>query len=283
MPMSAYANALIPMTSYPQPTLPAAVAGAVDAAAALQLRVVGLNLQIDPPVSAGFGGYAMPIVGTTIDAEETKTQANADAIAHEFLSLTRHRGVDAELRRVTCDALDAPGVAAATARFFDLTILPIAANSRADRELAEAIVFGSGRPCLLLPLYQATQVTPFDRPLIAWDASRAATRALVDSLPMLRRALEVFLVAVTPENSAAARSLPDVERWLNDHRVRVNCARIEGNDRAAASAITEHARDVHANLLVMGAFGHSRVRDFILGGVTRSVLADPTLPILFSH
>ena len=283
MPMSAYANVLLPMISYPQPTLPAAIAGAIDVAAALNLRMVGLDMLINPPAAAGFGGYAMPIVGTTIDAEEAKTKANAQDIARDFIAQTRHRSLEAELRHVTCDALDAPGVAAAAARLFDLTIVPIAPGSRADRELAETIVFGSGRPCLLLPHYQATQVTPFDRPLIAWDASRAAARALSDALPMLKRAIEVFLVHVGSEQSAAARSLPDVERWLADHRVRVNTARLDGSGRMAAGAIADHARAVHANLLVMGAFGHSRVRDFILGGVTRSMLAEPRIPVLFSH
>ncbi|MFN3891758.1 MAG: universal stress protein [Beijerinckiaceae bacterium] len=283
MPTSAYKNALLPMISYPQPTLPAAISGAIDSAAAIGLRLVGLDMQINPPVAAGFGGYAMPIVGTTIDAEDVKTKANAEDIARDFLGQARHRGVEAELRRVTCDALDAPGYAAATARLFDLTIVPAAPDSRADRELAEAIVFGSGRPCLLLPHYRTPQVTPFDRPLIAWDASRAAARALADSLPMLKRAMEVFLINVGPKQSAGARSIADVERWLSDHRVRVNSVRVDGDARSAAAAIEEHARAVHANLIVMGAFGHSRVRDFILGGVTRSVLAEPRVPVLFSH
>jgi nucleotide-binding universal stress UspA family protein len=283
MPTSAYTNALLPMISYPQPTLPAAIAGAIEVAAALKLRLVGLDMHINPPIAAGFGGYAMPIVGTTIDAEDAKTKANAEAIARDFLSQGQHRGVDAELRRVICEAIDAPGLAAATARLFDLAIVPIAPGSQADRELAESIVFGSGRPCLLLPHYWSTQLSMFDRPLIAWDASRAATRAIADALPILRRALEVFLVVAAPENSAAARSLPDIERWLTDHRVRANCVRVEGGGQSAASIIADHAQSVHANLIVMGAFGHSRVRDFILGGVTRSVLAEPKIPILFSH
>lgn len=283
MPTSAYKNALLPLISYPQPTLPAAIAGALDAAVALNLRVVGLNLEINPPIAAGFSGYAMPIVGTTIDAEEAKTKANAEAIAHEFLAQTKHRELDAELRRTPCDALDSPGVAAVASRLFDLTIVPIAPQSRADRELAEAVVFGSGRPVLLLPPYWAVHITPFDRPLIAWDATCAAARALSDALPMLRRAREVFLVTVAPEASAMAQTLPDVERWLNEHGVRVNSARIDADGQSAASAIAAHAKTVRANLMVMGAFGHSRMRDFILGGVTRSVLAELALPVLFSH
>lgn len=283
MPTPVYRNALLPLISYPQPTLPAALACAIEAAKALEVRLVGLDMQIAPPVSAGFGGYAMPLVGTTIDVEDAKTRGNAEDIARDFEAQAMRRGVDAQLRRVACEALDAPAVAAATARLFDLSIIPMAPDSRADRELAEGIVFGSGRPCLLLPHYSAIQPALFDRPLVAWDASRAATRALSDALPLLRRAMEVFVVTVAAENSTAARTLADVERWLADHRVRANCVRLNGTGRGAAAAIEEHARQVRANVLVMGAFGHSRMRDFILGGVTRSVLAEPKFPVLFSH
>ena len=128
----------------------------------------------------------MPIVGTTIDAEEAKTKANAEAIAHEFLAQTKHRELDAELRRAPCDALDSPGVAAVASRLFDLTIVPIAPQSRADRELAEAVVFGSGRPVLLLPPYWAVHITPFDRPLIAWDCGARAERCASDASPRAR-------------------------------------------------------------------------------------------------
>lgn len=283
MTTSAYRNALLPMISYPQPTLPAAIAGGVEAAASLNLRLVGLNMHISPPVAAGFGPYAMPIVGTIVDTEDAKTKANADANARDFLAQTKDRGVDAELQAVTCDALDGPAVAAAAARLFDLTILPVEPNSGASREFAEAVIFGSGRPCVLLPNYWNGRFRLFERPLIAWDAGRAAARALADALPLLRRAQEVFLIVVAPEQSAAAQSIPAVERWLNDHGVRVHWERVDGTGGTAAAAIAERARGVQADLLVMGAFGHSRVRDFILGGVTRSILADPKLPILLSH
>ena len=283
MPTQAYRNALLPLISYPQPTLPAAIACALEAALALDVRLVALDIQVAPPVAAGLAGYSMPVVGTTIDAEEAKTRANAEDIARDFEAQARRKGLSAELRRVTCDAQDAAAVAAATARLFDVTILPLAGGSRADRDLAEGIVFASGRPCLLLPQYWPSPAALAERPLVAWDASRAATRALADALPLLRRAMEVFLVAAAPPDSAAARTLPDVEQWLADHGVRANCARVELAGRTAAVAIDEHARKAHADMLVMGAFGHTRMRDFILGGVTRTVLAEPRLPVLFSH
>ena len=283
MPMSTYQNALLPMISYPQPTLPSAIAAAVDAAAALNLRVFGLNLEVEPPPSAGSSGYAMPFVGATIDVEEAKTFANAEAIAREFLSQTRHRGMEAELRRVVCHALDASGVAAEAARLFDITIVTLAPHARTDRELAEAIVFGSGRPVLLLPPCFAGQLAPFDRVLVAWDASRASARALCDALPLLRRANEVSVVSVSNEHSRVAQSMSYVERWLSDHRVHANCTRVDLHATTEFCEIANHAKNVNANILVMGAFGHSRIRDFILGGVTKSVLANMTMPVLFSH
>ena len=283
MSTSTYKSALLPLLSYPQPTLPAAITTAFDAAAALNMRLVGLDLEINPPASAGLSGYAMPVVGATIDAEDAKTRANAEAIAHDFQSQTRRRGVTAELQRVKCNALDASGLAAEAARLFDLTIVTLAPHARADRELAEAVLFGSGRPALLLPLYYPAQITAFDRVVVAWDASRASARALSDALPFLRRAKEVCLVAVTEENSRVVQSLHHVERQLKDHGVSAIVARIDAAESSDYGAIVGHVKNVNANLLVMGAFGHSRVRDFILGGVTQSVLADLTMPVLFSH
>lgn len=281
--MSTYKNALLPMISYPQPTLPAAISVAVEAAAALNLRVVGLSLEIEPPRSAGLSGYAMPIVGATIDVEEAKTLANAEAIVREFFSQTGQRGVNAQLRRVSCNALDASGVAAETARLFDITIVTLAPDARMDRDLAEAVVFGSGRPVLLLPLYHAAQLTRFDRVVVAWDASRASARALSDALPLLSRAEEVSVVSVSNEHSRVAQSMSHVELWLADHGVRATCTRIDASAESDFSVIAAHAKSMNANLLVMGAFGHSRMRDFILGGVTRSVLTNMTMPVLFSH
>jgi nucleotide-binding universal stress UspA family protein len=74
-----------------------------------------------------------------------------------------------------------------------------------------------------------------------------------------------------------------VERWLSDHRVHANCTRVDMHATTEFSEIATHAKNVNANILVMGAFGHSRIRDFILGGVTKSVLANMTMPVLFSH
>ena len=225
----------------------------------------------------------MPVVGTSIDIEGAKTKGAADDIARDFEAQARRRGVSAQLRRIACEALEAPAIAAAAARLFDLAILPLAPGSRASRELAEAVIFGAGRPCLLLPPNWGVEPTLFDRALVAWDASRAATRALGDGLPLLQRANAVFVIAVGSQTSVAARTLADVERWLADHDVRAQCALVDGGGGSAAAAIEEHARRVRANLLVMGAFGHSRMRDFILGGVTRTALAEPKFMVLFSH
>lgn len=283
MSTSAYKSALLPLLSYPQPTLPAAITTAVETAAALDLRLVGLALEIEPPPSVGLSGYSMPFVGATIDVEDAKTRVSADAIAQEFEAQTRLRGVRSDLQRVTCDALDASGIVAQAARLCDLTIVTLAPQSRADRELAEAALFGAGRPALLLPLYYPAPITAFDRVVVAWDASRAAARALSDSMPLLRRANDVFVVTLAREGTHVAQTLIHVERQLKEHGVSANCTRIDDSAGSDYGAILGHAKSVNANLLVMGAFGHSRMRDFILGGVTQSVLADLTIPVLLSH
>lgn len=280
---SGYTSALLPLISYPQPTLPASIASAFDAARILNVRLMGLLMEIAPPPSAGFGPYEMPVVGARIDAETVKTVANAREIGREFEMHARERRLKAELRRVTCEALDAPGFAAEAARVFDLSIVPLAPSSFTDRELAEGLISGSGRPCLLLPHAWAAKPAPFDRVLVAWDGGRAVTRALSDALPLLQRAIDIAVVEVATQRAAHAHMLADVERWLSDHGVHARAQRLEKGRQSVAEVIDEAARLQGADLIVMGAFGHSRVRDFIVGGVTRSVLTAPRLPVFLSQ
>jgi nucleotide-binding universal stress UspA family protein len=271
------------MTSYPSPTLPAEIARAVDLALAFNLRLTGLGLEIAPDRAIAYGAYSMPGVGTMIEAEEAKTHAAGEEMARDFLECAGRHGVAHALRRVACDALDAPGLAAEAARLHDLSILTVAAGRRADASFAEAVVFGSGRPCLVLPAgREQTRLQGFERVLVAWDGGRAAARALADALPLLESAREVEALSVVDDEKAPRRGMDDLEQWFADHGVRAVCRTIVAGGRAA-DAILREAQARRSDLLVMGAFGHSRLRDFVLGGVTRAMLAEPTMPVLFSH
>jgi nucleotide-binding universal stress UspA family protein len=174
------------------------------------------------------------------------------------------------------------------ARYADLAILgqhdPDDAAS-GPRYLPEEVVLGGGRPVLIVP-YIGPTATFGERVSIAWDASREAARAVNDALPLLRRARQVGVVSVNPRPWPFAHGEEpgaDIGLHLARHGVKVEVQRIEGQGIDTANAILSHLADQSADLLVMGAYGHSRLREFVLGGVTRTILREMTVPVLMSH
>ena len=130
-------------------------------------------------------------------------------------------------------------------------------------------MFDSGRPMLVVPYIQRNGLR-LDRILLCWDGSRSAARAAADALPFLRRAKVVEVVTVASE-PAKSDEMPgaDIAQHLARHGVKVELKRIVTAETDVASTILSHAADRSADFLVMGGYGHSRLRGFILGGVTR--------------
>jgi nucleotide-binding universal stress UspA family protein len=182
-------------------------------------------------------------------------------------------------------ASTAPGVFAGLARRFDLSIVAQAQPDQAalDGLIVEAALFDSGRPMLVVPYIQRNGLR-LDRVLLCWDGSRSAARAAADALPFLRRAkvVEVVTVASEPAKSAEMPGA-DIAQHLARHGVTVELKRIVTAETDVASTILSHAADSSADFLVMGGYGHSRLREFILGGATREILASMTVPVLMSH
>ncbi|HKN09659.1 MAG TPA: universal stress protein, partial [Pseudomonadota bacterium] len=145
----------------------------------------------------------------------------------------------------------------------------------------------SGRPVLIVPYIQTAPLS-LDRVLVCWDGSRSAARAVGDAMGFLVQAKVTEIVIVTGE-AAKSDELPgaDVARHLARH-VAQHGAKVEVKEIAAteidvANTILSHAADASVDLLVMGGYGHSRMREFLLGGVTRGILSSMTVPTLMSH
>ena len=149
--------------------------------------------------------------------------------------------------------------------------------------IIEAALFDTGRPVLVVPYIQRAGLR-LDRILLCWDGSRSAARAAADALPFLRRGRLVEVVTVASE-PAKTDEMPgaDIAQHLARHDVKVELNRIVTVETDVASTILSHAADSSADLLVMGGYGHSRLREFILGGVTREILSSMTVPTLMSH
>jgi nucleotide-binding universal stress UspA family protein len=170
------------------------------------------------------------------------------------------------------------------ARRYDLSIVGQQPTDELAPELiVESALFESGRPVLIVPYIQ-TESLKLDTVLMCWDGSRAAARALADAGPFISRAKSLQLVIVEGE-SGKGDELPgaDIAQHLARRRLSINVKRLDRGSIDVPNVILSYAADSSADLIVMGGYGHSRFREFVLGGVTRTMLASMTVPVLMSH
>lgn len=220
-----------------------------------------------------------------IEAQREENSKLARAAVARFDAAAAKAGVSAESRMLDASIEGAADLFGRIARRFDLAVVGQARpkEGAAEELLIEGALFESGRPVVVVPHVQ-TEPIRLNRVLVCWDASRPATRAIADAMPFLQRAKAVEVVAVSAER-AKGRELvgTNMARHLARHGVEVELTRMTTGDVDVAKAIRSHATERVADLVVMGGYGHSRLREFILGGVTRTFLASSTIPMLLSH
>jgi nucleotide-binding universal stress UspA family protein len=233
-------------------------------------------LHADP--SAGM------LVAELLDRLRAEAREKAAELEAAFLAATARAGVAAEWRLVEGSALDH---IALHARYADLVLLgqPDPARSRPGMDaVIEEALFASGRPVLVLP--HGAGALPARRVLLGWNASREATRAAHDALPILAAADAVLVFAANPGRGInGIGDLPgaDIARHLARHGAKVEVRQGSSDDLAAGDLLLNEASDWGADLIVMGGYGHSRWREMVLGGVTRSLMRQMTVPVLMSH
>ena len=172
--------------------------------------------------------------------------------------------------------------AAERARYHDIALTVIETANPETRAVAEAVIFGSGRPTILLPVEANLQ--NLDTIAIAWDGSRVAARAVADARPLLERASSIRIVTVTDEKPLKEKDAGErLAVVLRESGMKAEFAAIRAEDCPIAETLQGYAVESGADLLVMGGYGHSRLRDFVLGGATAGVLGDLKLPVLLSH
>ncbi|WPO40284.1 universal stress protein [Tardiphaga sp. 42S5] len=167
-------------------------------------------------------------------------------------------------------------------RMRDLMIIPAAPSY--DQWHAESVIFGTGKPTLILPERALAETFKLNTVMVAWDFSRTAARAIADAIGILEKAKDVRVVTVQNEKEIdTKRSSEEVAKNLSRHGISVTLENVDAAGRPIGEVLKASAASCGADLLVMGAYGHSRFREFILGGATQSLLPDPPLPIMFSH
>lgn len=212
-------------------------------------------------------------------------QARAGAKA-KFTEATRKAGLQAEWRAEEGFARD---VVPIHARYADFAIVgqndPDEPVSDFDRELPERIVLDSGRPILAIPYAGRFDVIG-KRVMVAWNSSPQAARAINEALPLLARADRVMVLAINPKGGPKGHGdIPgaDIAHHLARHGIKAVASRTQAEDIEVADVILSRAADDGTDLIVMGAYGHSRLRETVLGGATRGLLAHMTVPVFMSH
>jgi nucleotide-binding universal stress UspA family protein len=265
------------------PARDAATAFAVSLAAEFKARLTGIAFRYEPIAPVMVDMYVVP--PEIIESQRAETEKSAKAAIARFEEVARGAAVAADARSVEVAVADAPATLADIARRFDLCALaqPQPDDTTLGRQFIEAVLFESGRPILIVPYIQ-TAGLKLDRVMVGWDGSRSAARAVGDAMPLLAKAAMVEIVMVSAE-AAKSDELPgtDIALHLARHGVQVEVERIASSDVDPANIILSRAADTSADLLVMGGYGHSRMREFILGGVTRAILGSMTVPTFMSH
>ena len=169
-------------------------------------------------------------------------------------------------------------------RRFDLTVVRQAEPDKGTPAplIVEAALFETGRPALVVPYIQKGGMV-LDRIMVCWDGTRTAARAVGDAMPFLTRAKSVEIVAVNEAGTSDEVPGADLVHHLGHHGVTAEIKQIVAPDTDAANLLLSHAADSSTDFMVMGGYGHSRLREFILGGVTRTMLESMTIPVLMSH
>ena len=254
---------------------------AISVARALEAHLAGVAFAYEPTMPGTiFDGISASIVA----AARAECRKAAKAAAERFEQSARGASLSMESRVLGANLEGAADIFGRLARRYDLSIVrQTDPKGQTEEHIIEAALFGSGRPVLIVPYIQK-QGLKLDRVLLCWDGSRSAARAFADALPLLERSnnIDVITIATNGGNQGEI-SGADIAHHLARHRLKVELKRLVAPDPDVASTILSHAADTSADLIVMGGYGHSRLREFILGGATRGMLTSMTVPTFMSH
>lgn len=245
------------------------------------LHVVDVEL---PAVFAGEAGGTAAFVDLMEDMRRDAAAEGAKVEAM-FRDRTRLDGIAGEWRSVEGATRQQ---VALHARYADLVVVGQEGAGPGEPSVPEVVehaLFASGRPVLVVPSAGRFE-TAGRRVLVGWNASREAARAVNDALPLLAQAEAVTVLAVNPRRGTGAHGEEpgaDIALHLARHGVKVEVQRTAGSGIGDGDMILNAAADLSADLLVVGAYGHSRLREVVLGGVTRTLLRRMTVPVLMSH
>jgi nucleotide-binding universal stress UspA family protein len=255
---------------------------AISLASMFEAHIAGIAFVYDAIIPVSGVGYVPQEV---IDVQQRDNEAAAKAAINRFNAAVTRTGVSAEPLLLGGDYADAGRRFGRLARYFDLAVVgqPKADGSQVEAMIAESTLFEAGRPVIMVPYVQKAPVK-LDQVMVCWDGGGSAARAVGDAMPLLKRARKIEVVIVASERGKPAEvEVADIGRHLARHALNVAVERIPAGDVDVGEALLSRAADVGADFMIMGGYGHSRLREFVLGGATRGILRSMTVPVLMSH
>jgi nucleotide-binding universal stress UspA family protein len=232
-------------------------------------------------VGSPFDGAAATMIAGALEEDRERAQKTAAA----FDAAATGASILWETRIVNADPETASSWFAERARHNDLIICPQSEPTVPGHEelLIETALFSSGRPVLVVP-YIHKGPARIGRVTVCWNGSANAARAVHDALPLLKLAKDITVLSVTSVSSPdETMKNAEIANHLARHSLQVDVKMLHAANISPADAVLSHVADSGTDLIVMGAYGHSRLREFILGGMTRDILHSMTVPTLFSH
>lgn len=270
--------ALIDLNRADSPT----AAAAIELARRFEAHLSGVALAVDPMVPAMV---TAPVPVEFAEHARAEAIAAARTAAAGFAEKAAAAGIAAQTRVLEVLMGGAPEAFLTQCRLTDLVVIgqddPDQPEPLRDLVLEAALMEG-GAPLLVVP-YIAKPPLKFDRVMIAWDGSKTAARAVRMALPMLGVVKRFGVVIVGDALAQPGEPGADVATWLARHGMAVEIERIRAPETSVADALLNHAADHGYDLIVMGGYGHSRMREFIFGGATRDILANMTIPVVMVH
>jgi nucleotide-binding universal stress UspA family protein len=274
---------LLPLVGDPSPSATAAIEKCVAMVNVLGARISALAVETDIAVRPRV--TISDDLDNTEIAESARSVSNAQGLLKAFDAVATRFGVHNErtIRRLENTEI-AAGLAHA-ARLKDLTLVPIGPHDAQSEKIVERLIFHSGRPILLCPEeFADTLAVTFDRVAIAWDHTAPAARAVGDALPLLQAATSVRIITATDQKSPAEMdSGTALVSHLAAHGITAIFETIKIDGSSVGKVFEAYVKANAIDLLVMGAYRHTRMNEYVWGGASSTVIGRPPSWVMMSH
>ena len=275
---------LLHIDSYPDPTSPAAVSRAIALAGRLKGTLTALSVEVALPVRSNHVADYLIGLSATAHEQEALSRAHCERSLAMFAASASAVGLPHETLHERAHVQEVSHHVAIKARSRDICIVPLGGRFEGQQEVARSVIFGSGRPVLVFSDLTPDQTVTLQVVVVAWDGSRSAARAMADAMPILKLAKSVRVLTVGGDKPEVDADLgAEAVRHLALHGIKATSDIVEAKGQGIGKVIDGYLMNQAADLLVMGAYGHSRLQEFSLGGATQHMLVHPKVAVLLSH